>query len=206
MYPGHAFLNSFISVSVLCLRLRLFLPIGLFLPRHCAQNCLCLYNIVWQVISLQIGPVDLTLKVQTGRPPFRACPPLIFQCICKICSHYLHSEDTFPLWIFLSLIWDYLLFLCAGIWEWMEPCFHVSLTLMTTCLARRVKWSGPLQFGAVSVSNSPSSVFVVKARRQFNDRYCHLRTMKAVEHQVVCSGTTERFNIVKLTPIPAVQL
>lgn len=47
MYPGHAFLNSFISVSILCLRLRLFLPIGLFLPRHCAQNCLCLYNIVW---------------------------------------------------------------------------------------------------------------------------------------------------------------
>jgi hypothetical protein len=80
-------LMAFIRVSILCFRLRLFLPIGLFLSRFCAKTSHVFITFCATVISLQGGLVDLTLKVQTGGPPFLGCPPLIFQCICKNCSH-----------------------------------------------------------------------------------------------------------------------
>lgn len=95
-------LISFIWVWI-CLRLRLFLPIGLFLSRFCAKTSYVFITFCDIVISVQGGLVGFTLKPQTGGPPFLSCPSLIFQYICKNCSRCLQSEDTIAPWKFLSL-------------------------------------------------------------------------------------------------------
>ena len=85
-------LIAFIWVSI-CLRLRLFLPIGLFLSRFCVKTSHVFITVFDIVISLQGGRVRLSLKFQTAGPPFLGCPPLSFQHIFKNFSHYLQSED-----------------------------------------------------------------------------------------------------------------
>jgi len=155
------------------------------------RNFACIYNILWRN------------DIVTGRTGWtHAKTPnygtTLFRLSIGDFSVYLRELLS------LSAVWGnnssanisqfnmrgYLLFLCAGFWEWVGPCFHASLMLMTTCLARRVNWSGPLQFAYVSVSsNSPRSVFVVKERRHVDDKCCHFRPKKAVSRKVVCSGS-----------------
>jgi hypothetical protein len=125
------------------------------------QTFACIYNILWRgdIVTGRTGWVHAKI------PNWRTTHSRLSTVDCLMYLQELLS---------LSAVWGHnsclkisqfnmrgcLLFICAGIWEWVEPCLHVSLALMTTCLARRVKWSRPLQFGRVSISsNSPSSVF-----------------------------------------------
>jgi hypothetical protein len=153
------------------------------------QTFACIYNILWHsdIVTGRTGWAHSKIS-NWGTTHSRLSTvdfSMYFQELLSLSAVWGHNSC---LKISQFNMRGYLLFICGGVWEWVEPCLHVSLTLMTTCLARRVKWSRPLHFGRVSVNSySPSSVFVAKERRHVDGNCCHFGPKKTVRCKVVCS-------------------